>query len=797
MNALIPIAVTGAPLLRAIQGGEWAGLSELAILAERKTNNIVRDLSRLEEAGLVSLEVKTRPVLTAAGIEQLAAIGRANVVQPLFDEIEADPFNPRQDFDPEFIQGLAESIWAEGKRDGLLQRIVIRRREGGDRPYRLIAGENRLRAIGLLIADGRWPRDLPPPTEIREMTDEQAEVYALIENVQRLNLNAIDEANRYRHFRDVRGWSTAKIAETANRSQKHVQNLLRCLELPSDVQELMRLPKSDERHIGAREARRLFQQKTEPQVPRLELEPILALALAELAHKVQEQPTSEVSEPGFTRISGWPTVGALAELNVRKVVTFKTAGDKTFAKILAHSSGALAWLEGQNFYVDPQAVIDHWAAQAFSPEVREKHAQLVAQYPDQPGYYTRILIMSAEIYGAYSADGTHTPPPSSHNEDGSEANPVRQGNPAAPPKTPLTTAEILVLAEIAALADPDMDHHRSAYDEVDVRPSVEDLPIVGDLLERRLLKLVTPSRWGSVRFQMSLGYDGWRALGEHLPQYIHGKTAEERTTALNGAWDQSRAAGDGPDTIVTDLRAFFEGEIEVPPEGQVFVDQIEAEERAKREREEEQAALKASQEEKFRREQERGKAFLVAIRAFEAAAEDMNHDQFATAFGLMLADHHLEGPFSVVLYNKLPALADADGEPLTACAPELFECLRRIQAIALNHAIGRLAVYSGDELPDPNARVQAEHDTTDWEPETEEEFWRLAGETFSNRYGVSEARAAELLQLAMARLDEQGVSYGDDTSEWGRLDAEYVATGYVEDFPDCIEPQASPSEVDE
>lgn len=374
MNALLPLAVTAEPVLRAIQAGGFSSTAQLGALANRDPKNMARDLGRLAEAGLIlrgeTIDDKS-VTLTAAGLEQLSAIERANAVQPLHDEIEADPFNPRDDFDEEFIKGLADVIFAGGKRDGMLQRIVIRPREGGSRPFRIIAGENRWRAIGLLIADGRWPRDLPPPTEIRIMTDEEAEIFSLLENVQRMNLNAIEEAKRYKHFRDVRGWGTAKIAETAKRSQKHVQNMLRCLDLPSDVQERMRLPKGDERHIGAREARSMFQQQREPEVPKLELDAPLTLVLLEVADKAQKFPATHLGEPGFTEITEWPTGGSLWMLNQKKVVTFKTVGDKSYVKVLGYSCGALAWLEARKFYSDPDGAREHARKQIAGLPARE------------------------------------------------------------------------------------------------------------------------------------------------------------------------------------------------------------------------------------------------------------------------------------------------------------------------------------------------------------------------------------------------------------------------------------------
>lgn len=361
MNALIPIAVTGAPLLRAIQGGEWAGLSELAILAERKTNNIVRDLSRLEEAGLVSLEVKTRPVLTPVAIEQLAALDRASAPDVMHGQIERDPLNPRRVFHEEPLQALAESIWDDGKLT-VLQPLVIRPRDGAAIPYRLVAGERRHRAIEILINDGRWPAGKPVPVSIRILSDEEAAVLALVENMQREDLSAVDEALTFEHLRTSLEWSNADIAKHIKRTPEYVQQRLRVLKLDADIQARMRLPKTDENRIGFKEARKLFTVSKEPTRPKApELSPKLALALLELAHKVESAPMTVNAEPGFTVLTQRPTGGALATLNERKIVVLREWGGQVFAKIQLYTSGAVTFLEDIGFY-GPKRDEVIWAA---------------------------------------------------------------------------------------------------------------------------------------------------------------------------------------------------------------------------------------------------------------------------------------------------------------------------------------------------------------------------------------------------------------------------------------------------
>lgn len=764
MNALTPIAVTGESLLRAIQAGSFTSLTDLAVQAEREPKNIARDLTRLEEAGLIDRSAANKPALTTSGLEQLAAIDRANAPVVLHDQIERDPFNPREVFDEEFIAGLAESIFDDGRLT-LLQPLVIRPREGGDKPFRLVAGEQRWRAIGLLIADGRWPADLAVPTRIMVLTDEQAEVLALIENVQRENLNPIDEAKRYRHFREKRNWSTAQIAKAANKSQKHVQNLLRCLELPEDVQALMKLPKGDERRVGARQARHLFQQHQEAP-PVLELSPALGLALLELADKAQAFPATHMGEPGFTQITHWPSVGPLYALNQRKVVTFKNSGKETFAKILGHTSGALTWLEARGFFQDPASAIAAAAGDVEHLPVK----------PEQVAYYTRELNI-AIVEAAATPKVTHTV----------------IGQPEI--TIPATPAQVMALAEISATIEPDLGRHRSHHSSAPVHHAVMDHAVCKELLLAGLLTIQSPYEYGSHHNKVSLSQRGIKALDEHLPVFTFGRTEENRYGALLLARDKARLAGVDIEALQAELSAFFAEPIELPPEGKEYAQRVADRERERQARAERMAAEKAEQEAKAKEDEERGREFLIDIRAFEAIAPDMTHEQFATVFRDLLNTYGLRGPFEIGLHNRLPAL-QGEGGPLVASGA-MFEGLRRIQAIALNHAIGEADVYSGDELPDPNAPPVGEEapgDTTDYEPETEEEFWRIVGETFAGRYGATEARAAELVQLAMKRLTDSDQSYGDGSSEWDRLEAQAVATGYVEDFPDCIAPPPADTE---
>lgn len=127
---------------------------------------------------------------------------------------------PRRVFNEDAINELAQSISARG----LLQPILVRP-AGGER-YEIVAGERRWRA-----AQRAKLHDVP--VIIRELTDEEAAEIALIENVQRVDLNPIEEARAYQRLSDVYGRTQDQIAKAVGKSRAHVTNTLRLLALPA------------------------------------------------------------------------------------------------------------------------------------------------------------------------------------------------------------------------------------------------------------------------------------------------------------------------------------------------------------------------------------------------------------------------------------------------------------------------------------------------------------------------------------------------------------------------------------
>lgn len=154
------------------------------------------------------------------------------------DLISPNPDQPRQYFDPQGLNELADSI----RIHGILQPLTVRRRSGGR--YELVAGERRLRAAVLCGLS-------EVPCLILDITRENSCVLSLIENLQRRDLDFLEEAQALERLISTYGLSQEEAAVQVGKSQSAVANKLRLLRLPSEVLELLRKNGGTERHARA------------------------------------------------------------------------------------------------------------------------------------------------------------------------------------------------------------------------------------------------------------------------------------------------------------------------------------------------------------------------------------------------------------------------------------------------------------------------------------------------------------------------------------------------------------------
>lgn len=174
---------------------------------------------------------------TAGRPEQRAV--RADTRLPI-ERIEPNPDQPRRDFAPESLRELSDSIRAKG----IIQPLIVREKPNKSGYYEIVAGERRWRAAQLAQLH-------EVPVIIRDLDDTEVLEVAIIENIQRADLNAIEEAMGYRQLMERFGHTQERLAEALGKSRSHIANLVRLLTLPDEVQAWLREGKLSAGHARA------------------------------------------------------------------------------------------------------------------------------------------------------------------------------------------------------------------------------------------------------------------------------------------------------------------------------------------------------------------------------------------------------------------------------------------------------------------------------------------------------------------------------------------------------------------
>ena len=184
----------------------------------------VRTMVELEEEPVKVSEPFVREAIIEESRIEEVPVRETDEVE--IDRIAPNPDQPRTQFKKEEIEELAASI----EKDGLLQPILVR--QIADGTYQIIAGERRWqasKAAGLKKV----------PVRIKEVDDDQALELALIENIQRSDLNPIEEAYGYRRLMERRSMTQAEVAQAVSKGRSTVANALRLLDLPEEAQQLL------------------------------------------------------------------------------------------------------------------------------------------------------------------------------------------------------------------------------------------------------------------------------------------------------------------------------------------------------------------------------------------------------------------------------------------------------------------------------------------------------------------------------------------------------------------------------
>ncbi|MFA6045396.1 MAG: ParB/RepB/Spo0J family partition protein [Phycisphaerales bacterium] len=220
------------------------------------------------------------------------------------DSVEPSPFQPRRVFDEAQLAGLAQSI----RQSGVLQPILVRalpQRDGGGVRYELIAGERRWRAAKLAGLNSI-------PALVKQMNDEHAAELALVENVQREDLNAMERAWALRSLVDRFGLTQATLAERVGLERSSVANLLRLTELEGEITELIAGGKLGAGHgkallaFGAGESRVKLARKAAA-------EELSVRALERLTSGTAQAETARHDKPGVN-IGDDPRLAVLSDL---------------------------------------------------------------------------------------------------------------------------------------------------------------------------------------------------------------------------------------------------------------------------------------------------------------------------------------------------------------------------------------------------------------------------------------------------------------------------------------------------
>ena len=150
---------------------------------------------------------------------------KEEIIDVNISELRPNPYQPRKAFDKDALVELAKSI----KEHGVFQPIIIKRSIKG---YEIIAGERRVRASKMAGLD-------KVPAIIRNLNDEQMMEIALLENLQRENLSAIEEAKAYKSLIDNLHLTQEQLSEKVGKSRSHITNILGLLRLPAEVQDMV------------------------------------------------------------------------------------------------------------------------------------------------------------------------------------------------------------------------------------------------------------------------------------------------------------------------------------------------------------------------------------------------------------------------------------------------------------------------------------------------------------------------------------------------------------------------------
>lgn len=256
--------------------------------------------------GLEALIPGASVSLGGAAATASATAPASNYQRLALTSIRSNPYQPRREFD----EGELAELQASLKSSGLLQPITVRPAADG---YELISGERRLRAAGRL----GWTEI---PAIIREVDDRTLLTLALVENLQRTDLNAVDEARGYRRLSEEFGYTHAQIAEAVGKDRTSITTMLRILQLPASVLEIV-----EKGRLSAGHARALVSLDDDRRALTLANEAVAReLSVRELERRVrelQQPPAPRRPQPTAAAPAGVPILRRMEDELRRRLQT--------------------------------------------------------------------------------------------------------------------------------------------------------------------------------------------------------------------------------------------------------------------------------------------------------------------------------------------------------------------------------------------------------------------------------------------------------------------------------------------
>lgn len=253
--------------------------------------------------------------------QTIPTVGGPRIENVALSDLKPNPDQPRKQFTESEIETLAASLKAKG----LLQPIVVRENPNGDSKFQIVAGERRWRAAQRVPLHN-------VPVIVRNFSDAETLEVGLIENVQRVNLNPVEEAESYARLVKQFDYTQEQLAETIAKSRSHIANTLRLMKLPQPVLEYLRGGKLSAGHaralIGHPDARELARDAVARNLSVREVEALVG-AKSKKANSPKSTTTNAKKDADTTSLEGdlSAALGATVEINHRTggagVVTIK------------------------------------------------------------------------------------------------------------------------------------------------------------------------------------------------------------------------------------------------------------------------------------------------------------------------------------------------------------------------------------------------------------------------------------------------------------------------------------------